>query len=269
MIIKFFYKKNEVFKCFLMFFLINLNKYNKINYINKKEIKLIKDYYKINIYNILINNKKFIKSEYPKVSIISSVFNKEKYLPAFISSIINQKLVDIELIIIDDCSEDNSIKVIEKYRKYDPRISLIKNKKNKGTFISRNIGGLKARGEFLIFPDSDDILSRDILNISYEICKKYNYDLIRFNMYSDIYFIFSLIDGHLKRTIFQPELRTHLIYGYGYPKLVDGIISNKFIKKTAYLISLNNIDKFYLNQKMIYFEDGLLNLALHLNAKSL
>lgn len=88
-------------------------------------------------------------------------------------------------------------------------------------------------------------------------------------MYSDRYFIFSLFDIHLKRAIFQPELRTYLIYGYGYPKLVDGIISNKFIRKTLYLISLNNIDEFFINQKMIYFEDGLINLSLHFNAQSL
>ena len=150
------------------------------------------------------------------------------------------------------------IEIIEKLKNDDPRIILIKNKKNKGTFISRNIGALKARGEFLIFPDSDDILSKDILDICYEACKKYNYDLIRFNMHSDIYFIFGLIDNHLKRTIFQPELRTFLVYGYGYLRLVDGIISNKFIRRITYLTSLNNIEEFYLNQKMIYFEDGLL-----------
>ena len=79
-------------------------------------------------------------------------------------------------------------------------------------------------------------------------------------MHSDIYFIFGLIDNHLKRTIFQPELRTFLLYGYGYLKLVDGIISNKFIRRTTYLTSLNNIEEFYLNQKMIYFEDGLFTI---------
>ena len=270
-LIKIFNKKNNIFKIFLVFFLlINLNNYGKIKkYVNKKEIKLIKKYYKINNDDILLNNKNFSKKEYPKVSIISSVFNREKYIPIFIRSILNQKLIDIELIFIDDCSEDNSIEIIEKCKNNDPIIILIKNKKNKGTFISRNIGALKARGEFLIFPDSDDILSKDVLYICFEISKKYNYDLIRFNMHSDIYFIFGLIDNHLKRTIFQPELRTFLLYGYGYLKLVDGIISNKFIRRTTYLTSLNNIEEFYLNQKMIYFEDGLMNLALHFNAKSL
>ena len=109
-------------------------------------------------------------------------------------SIQNQIFDSLEIIFIDDCSEDKSITLIEKYKKYDARISLIKNKKNKGTLISRNIGTLKSRGEFLIFPDCDDTLTQDILKNCYEICKFYNYDLIRFNMYSDKYFIFSIIN---------------------------------------------------------------------------
>ena len=50
---------------------------------------------------------------------------------------------------------------------------------------------------------------------------------------------------------------------------MDGIISNKFIKKSLFLITLNDINNYFLNQNMIYFEDGLINYALHLNAKSL
>ena len=274
-LIKIFKQKNRIIcKIFLVPFLLLINQkiYDDIeNYIIIKEIKLIKKFYRIIKNEILLNvkNNHNHKSGHPKVSIISTVYNREKNIPIFITSIQNQILENIELIFVDDCSEDNSINIIEKYKNDDSRIILIKNKKNKGTLISRNIGALKARGEFLVFPDSDDILSKDILNICYKFCEAYNYDLVRFNMYSDHYFIFSLFDIHLKKAIFQPELRTYLIYGYGYPKLVDGIISNKFIRKTLFLISLNNMDEFFRNQKMIYFEDGLINLALHFNAKSL
>ena len=228
------------------------------NYRINKEIKLLKDYYQLNNKGILINKHNLLKNKYPKVSIISSFYNSEKYIPRFVRSIQNQNLNDIELILIDDFSEDKSTKIIENFQKEDKRIILIRNKKNKGTLISRNIGALHAIGEFLIFPDIDDIISIDILKKCYEFCKKYNYDLIRFNMYSDKNFIFSLIDCRLKSSVYQPELRTYLIYGYGYPRLVDGIISNKFIKKTSFLMALNNINEYYLNQKMVYFEDGLI-----------
>lgn len=249
----------KIFKISLIFIYLSLKLYEKEkDFIIKEEIKLIKKYYKINNNGNLIKRKNNKKNEYPKVSIISSVYNREKYIPRFVRSIQNQEMNDIEIIFIDDCSDDKSIRIIENYMKNDERIILIKNKKNKGTLISRNIGALKAKGLYLIFPDSDDIISKNILDICYEICQNENYDIIRFNMYSNSNFIFSLTDNILKRTIYQPELRTYLIYGYGYPKLVDGIISNKFISKKTYLISLNNIDEYYLNQKMIYFEDGLL-----------
>ena len=260
----------KIFKISLIFIYLSLKLYEKEkDFIIKEEIKLIKKYYKINNNGNLIKRKNNKKNEYPKVSIISSVYNREKYIPRFVRSIQNQEMNDIELIFIDDCSDDKSIRIIENYMKNDERIILIKNKKNKGTLISRNIGALKAKGLYLIFPDSDDIISKNILDICYEICQNENYDIIRFNIYSNSNFIFSLTDNILKRTIYQPELRTYLIYGYGYPKLVDGIISNKFISKKTYLISLNNIDEYYLNQKMIYFEDGLMNFALHLNSRSL
>ena len=187
----------------------------------------------------------------------------------FLRSIQNQLFEKIEIIFIDDCSNDNSVKIIEKYQIEDERIILIKNKKNKGTLISRNIGALKAKGEFLIFPDSDDLLSQNILSLCYDIAKKYNYTMIRFNMYSEKRFPFSLIDNNLLNLIYQPELRTHLIYGFGYEKIVDGIISNKFIQRISFLITLNDINNFFLNQHMIYFEDGLINFALHLKVKSL
>jgi len=91
--------------------------------------------------------------ENPKISLISAVYNSEKYILRFLRSIQNQIFADIEIIFIDDYSNDNSTFIIEKYKKGDERIILIKNKKNKGTFFSRNIGTLKAKGEFLIFPD--------------------------------------------------------------------------------------------------------------------
>lgn len=184
-------------------------------------------------------------------------------------SLQNQLFEDIEIIFIDDYSFDNSTKIITKYQREDKRIILLRNKKNKGTLISRNTGALIAKGEFLIFPDPDDMLSPNILKYCYETSKQHNFDLIRFSIYSENYFPFSSINKNLKRIIYQPELRTHLMYGYGYLKLVDGIISNKFVKKTLFLKSLNDINNYYLNQKMIYFEDGLINYALHLNAKSL
>lgn len=263
----------KFFKKILIITILIINifiKNNGTNYLKLKiEIHDIKKYYNLNYKGILINKKNFSKIDNPKVSIISSVYNRENYILRFLRSIQNQFFDDIEIIFIDDFSKDNSVKMIEKYQDEDERIILIKNKKNKGTLISRNIGALKAKGEFLMFPDSDDILSQNILSLCYKTAKMYNYEMIRFNIYSEKYFIFSMIPNNLTSVVYQPELRTYLIHGFGYEALVDGIISNKFIQKIAFLTTLNDINKYYLNQKMIYFEDGLINFALHLKVKSL
>ena len=264
------------YKNFLLFIIIfhftifiNFNKTNTINENLKEEIRKIKNYYELNNKNFLLNKNIYKKSENPKVSIISTIYNREKYILRYLRSIQNQFLDDIEIIFIDDNSLDKSVKLIEKFQEKDKRIILIKQNKNKGTLISRNYGVLKSKGEYIILPDSDDILSDNILNLCYNISKENNFEMIRFNMFSDKQFIFSLINNNLKDIIYQPELSTFMIYGFGYLKLHDGIISNKFIKRTTYIKAINNIKKFYLSQHMIYFEDGLINFALYLNSKSL
>jgi len=258
---------------FLLIILISLLNINiKIENILKikqnKDLSNLKLYYNLNNNGILIYKKKFQRNKKPKISIIISVYNGEKYILRLLRSIQNQLFDNIEIIFVDDYSKDNTTKVIEELQKYDERIILIKLKRNKGTLIARNIGVLKSKGEFLIIPDSDDILSKNILRICYYTAKKNNYDLIRFNMFSEKNFIFNIIDNNLKNPIYQPELKNILIYGLGYQKLIDGIISNKFIKRII-LRALNNIKKYYLNKHMTYFEDGLINFSLHRNANSL
>ena len=83
----------------------------------------------------IIKNKSFNKVEIPKISIISPVYNRGKYILRFLRSIQNQGFEDIEIIFIDDYSTDNSVKLIEKYQKEDKRIVLLKNKRNKGTLF--------------------------------------------------------------------------------------------------------------------------------------
>ena len=127
------------------------------------EMKSIENYFRLCNNGKLMNKNKYKLHKFPKISIISPIYNREEFIMRFLRSIQNQKFNDFEIIFIDDCSKDNSLKVIEKYQEKDQRIILIKNKKNKGTLISRNIGTLNSRGEYLIFPDPDDIISKNII----------------------------------------------------------------------------------------------------------
>jgi len=215
---------------------------------------------------------RFKKIKNPKISIISPIYNREKFISRFIKSINNQKFQDIEIIYVDDNSKDNSINLIEKYKKADKRIKLIKNRKNKGTFVARNLGVLVSKAKYLIIPDPDDILSKSIIKICYKYGEKYHYDIIRFNSYrgngkyTNNYFC----KFQNNFAIYQPELSTYIYYGNFDLQIIDSyIINNKFIKKTVYIKALNALNNFYLNMYMIYMEDSLMNYLLHRNAKSM
>lgn len=91
-----------------------------------------------------------------KVSVIIPVYNMQEYIEECLNSIINQTLEDIEILCIDDCSNDNSACIIKEFIIRDKRIKYIKLDKNSGSAIARNIGINEANGEFVIFMDPDD-----------------------------------------------------------------------------------------------------------------
>lgn len=115
------------------------------------------------------------------ISIIMPVYNAEKYIEATLLSVINQTIkINIELIVINDGSTDNSIKILEKYKKEYPSIISLVNKKNTGVSDSRNIGLKMASGEYITFIDSDDIYEINYLEKMYNAIKK-GYDLVSCN----------------------------------------------------------------------------------------
>ena len=147
----------------------------KIYYKNKKSLNLnelkrqVKNYEKLKI-NFDIKED-FIKREKPKISLIITVYNQEYFVKYIYSSIQKQTLKDIEIIIIDDASFDNSSKIINFLMKNDNRIIYIRHKINKGAFYSRNEGVLFSKGEYVLIIDPDDLLLNDILIKAYEIVK--------------------------------------------------------------------------------------------------
>jgi len=91
----------------------------------------------------------------PKISVILPVYNAEKYVLEAINSILNQTFKDFELIIIDDGSTDDSLKIISEIK--DSRIRIIQNKKNLGLIATLNNGLIESKGEFIARMDADDI----------------------------------------------------------------------------------------------------------------
>lgn len=91
------------------------------------------------------------------ISVVMSAYNSEKYISDSISSILNQTYDHWELIIINDASSDNTLKIINQFSEKDSRIKVIDNKKNLGLTISLNIGINNSNGEFIARLDSDDL----------------------------------------------------------------------------------------------------------------
>ena len=97
------------------------------------------------------------------VSIITPVFNSEKYIEETIKSVLNQTYEEFELILIDNFSQDSSLAIIKKFQEYDGRIKLIRLDKNYGPAKARNFGIESAKGNYISFLDSDDLLYENYL----------------------------------------------------------------------------------------------------------
>lgn len=115
-------------------------------------------------------------SSNPIITVLMTVYNGEKYLKQSIKSVLEQTYTDFEFIIVDDCSTDNSLKIINRYK--DKRIRIIKNKNNLGQTKSLNIGIELSYGKFIARIDQDDLFDKEKLLKQMELVNKYNYDVI-------------------------------------------------------------------------------------------
>lgn len=119
------------------------------------------------------------------ISIIIPVYNVEKYLESCLNSIINQTYKNIEIIVINDGSTDNSLDIIKKYQEQDNRIILI-DRENKGVLFTRVEGYKISNGKYITFVDSDDWIEENTIEILYNKCIKYNADVVKCNFsYND------------------------------------------------------------------------------------
>lgn len=112
-----------------------------------------------------------------KFSIIVPCYNVERYLPKCIESLCKQTLKDIEIILVDDGSPDNSGKICDEWAEKDNRIQVI-HKPNGGVSAARNDGLKKATGEYVLFCDSDDWMENNACEILYETGKKSNAEVV-------------------------------------------------------------------------------------------
>ena len=142
-----------------------LNKFHKLNYL----------LYLLFLNAFIIN---YLQTNKPKISIFLPIYNKENYLVNTIQSLQNQTLKDIEIVAVNDCSNDSSLEILTNLAKKDGRIKIVNNDKNRGLLYSRAMGILNSTGEYLLNLDPDDVINgEDSLEYLYNQSKFYNLDI--------------------------------------------------------------------------------------------
>ena len=115
----------------------------------------------------------------PKISVIVPVYNVEKLLPRCIDSILNQTFEDFELICVNDCSPDDSQRILDEYQaKFPLKVKVVVNETNQGLGKTRENGLANALGEYVMFIDSDDHIKPDYLEMYYNRIKDTDLDLV-------------------------------------------------------------------------------------------
>ena len=164
-----------------------------------------------------------------KVSVIIPVYNNSKYIKECLNSVINQTYNNLEIIVVDDKSTDNSLKIIKKYK--DKRIHIIELERNKGVAICRNKGIEAATGEFITFIDSDDYWVLDKIEKQVKFIEKGDYKFI----YSSYMYL--------------NDRRKHIA------KVPNSMTYNDALKNTAIFTSTVMFNMNYLKKEDIYMPD--------------
>ena len=226
------------------------------------------------INDILIDKKKYPLVKNPKISAIIPIKNGGKYLHYSLRSVQNQKMKDIEIILIDDFSNDNTLKIIEKYMKEDERIRLIKNFESRKILYSKSLAALNSKGKYIIQLDQDDIFIRDdAFDILYYEAEKNALDLVQIRDICKHNFVFdkftrvNIRGGHFigpKKTHYkkQPELKDRM-FSNGNNYLLWGLL----IKSDIYKKAIYHLWPLIINYKIIYHEDYTITFIIILFAQ--
>ena len=244
-------------------------------FLTQKLINKFNSFTELCVNNKLIDNKSYPLLLNPKISIIMPVYKGGKYLYYSLRSIQNQKMKDIEIILIDDNSPDDTLSIINEYMKKDPRIRLIKNEINRKVLFSKSIGALNAKGKYIIQLDQDDLFIRDdVFDILYSEAENNNLDLVQMrditksNFHFNKKSIVNCVGQHYiypKNNQFkkQPELKDTLFINNNIFLLWGLLIRADIYKEAIY--KLWNI---IVNYNIIFHEDYMVTFMIVILSKN-
>lgn len=203
-----------------------------------------------------------------KISIIVPIYNVEAYLCKCIESIINQSHKDIEIILVDDGSADNSGIICDRYTSQDSRIITI-HKSNEGVVSARKAGGRIASGEYIASVDGDDWIEETYIETFVKLIEKTGKDVIwSISHYkeNEPYSSLCLADtkGNIDSIGCQADILGRVNGQYGFQNDIDYSICNKCIRKELYKLVQNQVSNNLTRGEDLYF-----SLVLLINTNSI
>lgn len=196
-----------------------------------------------------------------KVSIIVPAYNAEEYLNRALDSIVNQVYKNIEIIVIDDCSTDNTKNIIKEYADSDDRIIPFYLVENKGVSAARNIGLKAATGDYIVFVDSDDEITKDAVRRMVDVAEKYNSD------YVDSYHLLRYTKDNGKQVSFTENKIPKKTLCLG--KVEDDIrVISMYNYTTGKLIKRQLLEDIKFDENLRRYEDLVLDHQLKIKLKN-
>jgi len=196
------------------------------------------------------------------VNVIVPVYNCEIYLGKCIDSILKQTYKNIEVIIINDGSNDSSYEIAKRFSKLDKRIKLI-NQENKGVSVSRNVGLENSTGEYVLFVDADDYIENNMVELLVNASEKYDAQITSSGL-----FVEEISSDHLKKTLVSIAfndgdtivLNNEELRCVFPKKLATTVFHSVFAK--LYRLDYIRINSVFFDPKISLGEDYLFNLPL-------
>lgn len=183
----------------------------------------------------------------PLVSVIMPSYSHERFISEAIEGVLNQSCQDIELIIVDDASEDNSKEIIKSYREKDRRIRAIFHDENRGIAKTFNDGIEEASGKFIAVTGSDDVWFKDKLEKQLEMLKK-NEDLV---VYSDSL----VIDAQSNLVEKLPARKRNASKKKKSGKIFRELLGGNFICGSSMIFKKDNIKDIRFDEQFKYVND--------------
>ncbi len=205
----------------------------------------------------------------PKVSVIIPVYNSEEYLEKCLDSVLGQDVQDIEIIIVNDGSPDNSQEIIDRYTaKHSDKIKAF-TKENGGQSSARNMALSFASGEFIAFVDSDDYLEPDMLKTSLSFAEANDYDIVCFDFWQEKEGIKT--ESNYRFHIAEDTFRTYIL---NETSPCNKIIKRKIFEENNLRFTENSIYEDLelipqlanYTQKIGFLDDKLYNYVIHENS---